>query len=136
MATAEGRICSSSASRDLASARFDEEVSGESDVFHRGGREIEEEEELKWEALKRLPTYDRMRRVLLKQVLDNGGVNYEEVDITKLGLQEKKHLLENIVGTAEENNESFLHRMRERIDRYPFKCFDPIYSICVLFKPH
>ncbi|BAT96302.1 hypothetical protein LR48_Vigan02g040700 [Vigna angularis] len=111
------RSCSSSASRDLASARFDEAVSRESDVFHRGVREIEEEEELKWEALKRLPTYDRMRRVILKQVLDNGGVNYEEVDITKLGVQEKKHLLENIVGTAEENNESFLHRMRDRIDR-------------------
>jgi len=116
------RSCSSAASRDLASARFDDAVSGESDVFHRGGREIEEEEELKWEALRRLPTYDRMRRGILKQVLENGGVKYEEVEITKLGVQEKKHLLQNILGTAEENNESFLHIMRERIDRCPFKC--------------
>jgi len=115
----------SSPSRNMASAWFDEAVSGESDVFQRGGREIEEEEELKWEALRRLPTYDRMRRGILKQVLDNGGVNYEEVDITKLGVQEKKHLLENILGTTEENNEIFLHRMRERIDRYPFECFVP-----------
>ncbi|CAJ1967703.1 unnamed protein product [Sphenostylis stenocarpa] len=103
-------------SRNWASASFHEAVSEESDVlFHRGGREIDEEEELKWEALGRLPTYDRMRRGILKQVLEDGGVNYEEVDITKLGVQEKKHLLESI--SAEEDNESFLHRMRERIDR-------------------
>ncbi|KHN25181.1 Pleiotropic drug resistance protein 2 [Glycine soja] len=58
-----------------------------------------------------------MRKGILKQVLENGNVNYEEVDITKLGVQEKKHLLESILRTAEEDNESFLNRMRERIDR-------------------
>ncbi|KAK7344840.1 hypothetical protein VNO77_14984 [Canavalia gladiata] len=88
-----------------------------SDVFERCGSEIDEEEELKWAALERLPTYDRMRKAIIKQVLDNGRVNYEEVDITKLGVQEKKHLLESILRTAEEDNEKFLHRMRNRIDR-------------------
>jgi hypothetical protein len=78
----------------------------------------EEEEELKWEALWRLPTYDRMRKGILKQVLDNGKVNYQEVDITKLGVEEKKLLLESIIKTAEEDNENFLHKMRDRIDRY------------------
>ncbi|WJX17466.1 ABC transporter G member 34 [Trifolium repens] len=77
----------------------------------------EEEEELKWEALWRLPTYDRMRKGILKQVLDNGKVNYQEVDITKLGVEEKKLLLESIIKTAEEDNENFLHKMRDRIDR-------------------
>ncbi|RHN78937.1 putative monosaccharide-transporting ATPase [Medicago truncatula] len=79
--------------------------------------EINEEQDLKWEALWRLPTYDRMRKGILKQVLDNGKVNYEEVDITKLGVEEKKHLLESIIKTAEEDNENFLHKMRDRIDR-------------------
>lgn len=87
-------------------------------LFQRSVREIDEEEELKWEALRRLPTYDRMRKGILKQVLDNGRVNYEEVDITKLGVVEKKHLLESILKTAEEDNEKFLHRMRDRINRY------------------
>ncbi|KAK2454243.1 pleiotropic drug resistance protein [Trifolium repens] len=77
----------------------------------------EEEEELKWEALWRLPTYDRMRKGILKQVLDNRKVNYQEVDITKLGVEEKKLLLESIIKTAEEDNENFLHKMRDRIDR-------------------
>ncbi|TKY53483.1 Pleiotropic drug resistance protein 2 [Spatholobus suberectus] len=114
----DGRRSFSSPSRtSWASASFHDAVSGESDVFLRCGREIDEEEELKWAALGRLPTYDRMRKGILKQVLDNGRVNYEEVDITKLGVQEKKHLLESILKTAEEDNESFLHRMRERIDR-------------------
>ncbi|XP_061350153.1 pleiotropic drug resistance protein 2-like isoform X1 [Gastrolobium bilobum] len=58
-----------------------------------------------------------MRKGILKQVLDNGKVNYEEVDITKLGVQEKKHLLESILKTAEEDNGNFLNRMRDRIDR-------------------
>ncbi|KAK7392996.1 hypothetical protein VNO78_21446 [Psophocarpus tetragonolobus] len=113
----EGRKSFSSSRTSWASASFHEAVSGESDVFQRCGREIDEEEELKWAALGRLPTYDRMRKGILKQVLENGSVNYEEIDITKLGVQEKKHLLESILRTVEEDNESFLHRMRERIDR-------------------
>lgn len=56
-----------------------------------------------------------MRKGILKQVLDNGKVNYEEVDITKLGVEEKKHLLESIIKTAEEDNENFLHKMRDRM---------------------
>lgn len=81
--------------------------SSDGDVFQRSRREIDEEEELKWEALGRLPTYDRMRKGILKQVLDDGRVTYEQIDITKLGVQEKKHLLESILKTAEEDNESF-----------------------------
>jgi hypothetical protein len=97
----------------------------------------EEEEELKWEALWRLPTYDRMRKGILKQVLDNGKVNYQEVDITKLGVEEKKLLLESIIKTAEEDNENFLHKMRDRIDRYTLimtihTCFGFIQSSQIL----
>ncbi|CAL5207748.1 unnamed protein product [Lathyrus oleraceus] len=79
--------------------------------------ERSDEEETKWEALWRLPTYDRMRKVILKQVLDNGKVNYEQVDINKLGVEEKKHILESIIKTAEVDNEKFLQKMRDRIDR-------------------
>lgn len=126
----EGRSFSSPR-RSWATESFHEAVSGESDAFHTCEKEIDEEEELKWEALRRLPTYDRMRKGILKQVLENGNVNYEEVDITKLGVQEKKHLLESILRTAEEDNESFLNRMRERIDRcLPFSVF----FVCVMFK--
>nr|XP_027186672.1 ABC transporter G family member 39-like isoform X1 [Cicer arietinum] len=87
------------------------------DVCERSIREISEEEKLKWENLWRLPTYDRMRKGILKQVLDNGKVNYEEVDITKLGVQEKQRLLETILKTPEEDNENFLLKIRDRVDR-------------------
>ncbi|KAK7279020.1 hypothetical protein RJT34_24062 [Clitoria ternatea] len=93
-------------------------MSADSDVFERSGRDIDEEEkQLKWAALERLPTYDRMRKGIIKQVLENGTVNYQEVDITKLGVHQKKHLLQNILSTAEQDNENFLHRMRDRINR-------------------
>lgn len=105
-------------SEEWSSVSLHEAVSSQQGDMHlRSVKEIDEEEELKWEALGRLPTYDRMRKGILKQVLDNGTVNYEEVDITKLGVQEKKHLLENILKTAEEDYEKFLHKMRDRIDR-------------------
>ncbi|OIW01495.1 hypothetical protein TanjilG_19421 [Lupinus angustifolius] len=89
----------------------------EGDLFQRSIREVDEEENLKWVAIERLPTYDRLRKGILRQVLDDGKVNYQEVDITKLGVQEKKNLLETILRIAEEDNEKFLHKIRDRIDR-------------------
>lgn len=85
-------------------------------MFQKSGRE-DDEEELKWAALERLPTYDRLRKGFLKQVLDNGRVGYEEVDVTNLQMQDKKHLMESILKVVEEDNEKFLRRLRERTDR-------------------
>lgn len=84
------------------------------DVFSRNSSTREDDEEaLKWSTLERLPTYDRIRRGLL-----TGGDNEsKEVDILKLGLQERKNLLERLVNVAEEDNEKFLLKLRERIDR-------------------
>lgn len=89
------------------------------DVFNRSGRQAEEEdeEELKWAAIERLPTFDRLRKGVLKQVLDNGKVVHDEVDVTKLGVHDKKLLMESILKVVEEDNEKFLHRLRDRIDR-------------------
>ncbi|KAI4352598.1 hypothetical protein L6164_006834 [Bauhinia variegata] len=95
---------------------WSETFAAQGDVFQRSRRE-DDEEELKWAAIEPLPTYDRLRKGILKQVLDNGTVNYEEVDITKLGVQEKQRLMESILRIAEEDNENFLLRLRERIDR-------------------
>ncbi|KAM1552108.1 hypothetical protein FF1_044184 [Malus domestica] len=43
-------------------------------AFQRSGRQqmTNEEEELKWAAIERLPTYDRMRRGMLRQTMSNG----------------------------------------------------------------
>lgn len=86
------------------------------DVFQKSGR-VDDEEELKWAAIERLPTYDRMRKGILKQVLDNGRVVHEEVDFANLGMQDKKHIMDNMLKAFEDDNERLLVRLRERLDR-------------------
>ncbi|XP_065855877.1 ABC transporter G family member 39-like [Euphorbia lathyris] len=92
-----------------------------SDVFTRSRGREEDEEELVWAAIERLPTYDRMRKGMLKDVIDNGKVVEREVNIRKLGLPDKKRLIESIIKDAEEDNEKFLTRLRNRIDRVGIK---------------
>ncbi|KAK6942636.1 ABC-2 type transporter [Dillenia turbinata] len=109
---------SGSGRRSWASASFREVWNTPPDVFSRSSREDNDEEELRWAALERLPTYDRLRKGMLKQVLDNGRVVQSEVDIANLGLQEKKMLMESILKVVEEDNEKFLTRLRDRIDSH------------------
>ena len=100
------------------------------DVFQRSGRE-DDEDELKWAAIERLPTYDRLRKGILKQVLDNGTVFHAEVDVANLGLQDKKHLMQSILQVVEDDNERFLRRLRDRTDRWIYNslCFNFV-SFC------
>ncbi|PON48568.1 ABC transporter-like [Trema orientale] len=89
------------------------------DVFQRSGRQstYDDEEELRWAAIERLPTYDRMRRGMLTQVMSNGRLMHEEIDVTNLGAQDKKQLMESILKVVEDDNERFLERLRARNDR-------------------
>ncbi|PKA53766.1 Putative pleiotropic drug resistance protein 7 [Apostasia shenzhenica] len=84
-----------------------------STAFGRSGREEDDEEALKWAALEKLPTYDRMRRGIITG--HAGGT--EEVDIHDLGIHERKNLLEKLVRNAEEDNEKFLLKLRDRMER-------------------
>ncbi|PQQ10338.1 pleiotropic drug resistance protein 2 [Prunus yedoensis var. nudiflora] len=89
------------------------------DVFQRSSRQqaVNEEEELKWAAIERLPTYDRMKRGMLRQYMSNGRVVAEEVDVAHLGDHDKKQLMESILKVVEDDNERFLKRLRARNDR-------------------
>ncbi|PHT31502.1 Pleiotropic drug resistance protein 2 [Capsicum baccatum] len=87
------------------------------DVFQKSARENDDEQELRWAAIERLPTYDRLRKGILRQTLDDGKINYHEVDVVHLGLQDRKQILENILEVVEEDNERFLRRLRDRTDR-------------------
>lgn len=100
---------------------------GPSDVFTRNStrREmVDDEEELKWAAIERLPTYDRLRKGMLKQVVSNGRVLTNEVDVANLDAQDKKQLMESILKVVEDDNERFLRRLRDRTDRFGSSIFD------------
>jgi len=82
-------------------------------IFCNSFHQVDDEEALKWAAIQKLPTFSRLRKALLTS--PEGEVN--EIDVHKLGLQERRVLLERLVRTAEEDNEKFLLKLRERIDR-------------------
>ncbi|KAH7652106.1 Sulfate-transporting ATPase protein [Dioscorea alata] len=72
-----------------------------------------DDEALKWAALEKLPTYDRVRRGILT------GKEGEtiEVDIRSLGLNDRRSLIERLVRVAEEDNEKFLLKLKNRMER-------------------
>ncbi|XP_012066453.1 ABC transporter G family member 34 [Jatropha curcas] len=86
------------------------------EVFDRSERREQDEEDLLWAAIQRLPTYDRMRKGMLNQIVDGKSVQ-GEVDVRKLGMQDKKKLMDSILKDVQEDNEEFLKRLRERTDR-------------------
>ncbi|XP_058074633.1 pleiotropic drug resistance protein TUR2-like isoform X3 [Magnolia sinica] len=83
------------------------------EVFSRSSRDEDDEEALKWAALEKLPTYDRIRKGILSGVAGE----HKEIDIDQLGFQEKKNLLDRLIRVAEEDNEKFLLKLKNRMDR-------------------
>ncbi|KAJ4718242.1 Pleiotropic drug resistance ABC transporter [Melia azedarach] len=84
-----------------------------SDVFSRSSREEDDEEALRWAALEKLPTFDRLR----KGILTSSRGDTSEIDIHNLGLEDRQKLIERLVKVAEVDNEKFLLKFRNRIDR-------------------
>ncbi|KAL9432590.1 hypothetical protein AB3S75_027592 [Citrus x aurantiifolia] len=83
-------------------------------AFSRSSREEEDDEEaLKWAALEKLPTYDRLRKGIL--TTSSGRAN--EIDVDNLGPQERKWLIDKLVNVTDVDNEKFLLKLRDRIDR-------------------
>lgn len=111
---------SMSSTRSWRSQSIREVWQGPPDVFARNStrrQAVDDEEELKWAAIERLPTYDRLRKGMLQQVMSNGKMVHAEVDVANLGVQDKKVLMESILKVVEEDNEKFLLRLRNRTDR-------------------
>lgn len=119
----------SGSKKSWGSPSIHEGWNGQGDVFQKSGRE-DDENELMWAALERLPTYDRLQKAFLKQVTEDGKVGLEAVDVTKLGVQDKQHLMESILKVVEDDNEKFLRRLRDRTDRYIFELY--MLDICMI----
>ncbi|KAL6970177.1 drug-responsive transcription factor pdr3 [Sarracenia purpurea var. burkii] len=74
-----------------------------------------EEDELKWAAIQRLPTFRRLRTSLF----DSGNLEGKRVmtDVTKLPALERHLFIEKMIKNIEKDNLRFLQKLRDRIDR-------------------
>ncbi|GMI91873.1 pleiotropic drug resistance 12, ATP-binding cassette G40, PLEIOTROPIC DRUG RESISTANCE 12 [Hibiscus trionum] len=81
--------------------------------FRQEGGGDDDEEALKRAAIERLPRFGRVRKALLTTA--DGETC--EVDVPKLGEEERKNLMDRLIKHAENDNESFLLKVRQRIDR-------------------
>ncbi|KAG5043644.1 hypothetical protein JHK87_007559 [Glycine soja] len=88
-------------------------VDSDTNIFSNSFHQEDDEEALKWAAIQKLPTVARLRKALLTS--SEGEIS--EIDVKKLGLQERRALLERLVRTVEDDNEKFLLKLRNRIDR-------------------
>ncbi|XP_057859925.2 ABC transporter G family member 42 isoform X2 [Cryptomeria japonica] len=86
-------------------------------------RRIDEDEEaLRWAALEKLPTYDKLRTAIVQTFgHEHDETVYKEVDVRKLGFTERQMFIERHLKVAEEDNEKFLRKIRNRIDRVGIK---------------
>lgn len=95
------------------------------DVFtpvqaRRSARAEEDEEALRWAALEKLPTYDRLRKTVLKSFVENDQHNkvvHQEVDVRNLDVNVRQEFIDRLFKVAEEDNERFLRKLRNRIDK-------------------
>ena len=91
------------------------------DVFSRSSRDEDDEEALRWAALEKLPTYDRVRRAMVPLGGDGteagAGGGKGLVDVHSLDPQQRRALLERLVRVADEDNERFLLKLKDRVER-------------------
>lgn len=88
----------------------------------RSVRAEEDEEALRWAALEKLPTYDRLRKTVLKSFMEtpnqpNVKVVHKEIDVRKMDVNQKQQFIDRFFKVAEEDNEKFLLKQRNRIDK-------------------
>ena len=84
--------------------------------------EEDEELELQWAAIERLPTFKRLRTSVFDIDHENGsGKEFEGkrvTDVTKLGAVERHLFIEKLIKHIENDNLRLLQKLRDRIDRY------------------
>ncbi|KAI6672613.1 hypothetical protein NL676_000519 [Syzygium grande] len=77
-------------------------------TFGEDRRREDDDLELQWAAIKRLPTFRRLRAAVL-----DGRV----VDVAKLGDSERQVFVDGLLKTIEEDNLRLLQKLRQRVQR-------------------
>lgn len=113
-------VRSVSSSLRAAAASFRESLS-----FRDHGEQEQEEVELKWAAIERLPTFDRLHTSLLharlglrRDIHGSGNDNgLEVVDVRRLGAAERRLVVESLIANIHHDNLRLLQKQRQRMDR-------------------
>ncbi|KAK9040737.1 hypothetical protein V6N11_015877 [Hibiscus sabdariffa] len=87
----------------------------------------EDEVDLQWAAIHRLPTFERLRTSLFDHQLLNDASKAEEdvkvdrkrkvIHVTELGALERRFFMEKLITKIEDDNLRLLKKLKERIDR-------------------
>ncbi|KAF2301169.1 hypothetical protein GH714_020610 [Hevea brasiliensis] len=124
LARASSRRASHNMSRSISRSfsRSMEDVFSGGRHSRRSSRHAEEDEEaLKWAAIEKLPTYDRLRTTIMKSFVENElqgtKMVHKEVDVSKLDMNDRQMFIDMLFKVAEEDNEKFLRKFRQRIDK-------------------
>ncbi|KAH7833611.1 hypothetical protein Vadar_008066 [Vaccinium darrowii] len=86
------------------------------------GGEPDEEVELAWAAIEKLPLFKQLRTSLLDRnnlygTDGNKGKAMSVVDVTKLGAEERRLFINNLLKKIEDDNRRLLQKLRERRER-------------------
>ncbi|MFS7894377.1 hypothetical protein Hanom_Chr00s001617g01684551 [Helianthus anomalus] len=84
---------------------------------------LADEEALRWAALEKLPTYNRVRTTIFKNfnisadLKDRTPSERLLLDVRELDAKAHQEFIDKIFKDAEEDNGKFLKKFRERVDR-------------------
>lgn len=93
--------------------------SSSSSSFREESRSMEDETELQWAAIERLPTYTRLRTCLMDNGLLNGQQDQTlvDVDVTKLKALQRRVFIEKLITKIEDDNRRLLLKLKDRIQK-------------------
>lgn len=81
----------------------------------------EDEEALRWAAIQKLPTYNRLRTSLLQSVVEVENhatkILHKQVDVRKLDANDRQEFMESNFKVVEEDNDKFFRKLRDRINK-------------------
>ncbi|WRX21462.1 ABC-transporter [Theobroma cacao] len=108
--------------------RMDDVFAGASRLSGSSTRVAEEEEALRRAAIEKLPTYDRLGTSIINSFVESNdhlgqeqGNHHEfaprEVDVRKLEMDDRQKFINALFIVVEEDNEKFLKRFRNRVDK-------------------
>ncbi|KAL6970173.1 drug-responsive transcription factor pdr3 [Sarracenia purpurea var. burkii] len=108
--------CTYGSGRNIETVEDHQHASSSRSIDLDSTTEGNEEEELKWAAIERLPTFSRLRTSLFD--LEGKKVM---TDVTKLSALERHLFIEKMIKNVEKDNLRFLQKLRDRIDRVDVK---------------